>query len=201
MDQSTSTAEQLPEFSPAQPGGAWYDRPADTAVLEPDVEVGPADTTPEPESDWERRFDAGLDPAVGDQGPPGAQEGATGDPGATAPGEQELASLESRLRPPALPEGLGINPAVLEDILLRQIVVDVRNTTTAVAATTGIARPTPLSSAISRVWAEWSTMPTTMNRHALKMACPTSRAVPASKSFASPVPKVATSIPSWLTVP
>ena len=134
MDQSTSTAEQLPEFSPAQPGGAWYDRPADTAVLEPDVEVGPADTTPEPESDWERRFDAGLDPAVGDQGPLGAQEGATGDPGAAAPGEQELASLESRLRPPALPEGLGINPAVLEDILLRQIVVDVRNTTTAVAA-------------------------------------------------------------------
>ena len=42
-------------------------------------------------------------------------------------------SLESRLRPPATPEGLGISLAVVEDVVLRQIVLDVRVATTTLA--------------------------------------------------------------------
>jgi hypothetical protein len=45
----------------------------------------------------------------------------------------EVRSLDMRLRPPASPEALGISLAVLEDIVLRQVVIDVRTVTTDVA--------------------------------------------------------------------
>ncbi len=50
-----------------------------------------------------------------------------------ATGEVAERGLELRLRAPASPDALGISPAVLEDIVLRQIVTDVRALTTDVA--------------------------------------------------------------------
>lgn len=175
MDHSARVTSEPTEF-PFEPSeGAWYDRPADTALLDlassQDVEAvhaslgadtqvsstgfAPGSTTdhlvyqteptsdasrvpsadPEAEgthqaSDWEQLYDGGLDPTS--EVDHGAHEFDRGGGSGGPPREQ--ASLESRLRPPALPEGLGINPAVLEDIVLRQIVVDVRNNTTAIAA-------------------------------------------------------------------
>jgi hypothetical protein len=43
-------------------------------------------------------------------------------------------TLEDRLRPPGQPEGLGVTPSLLEDIVLRQVTMDVRTPTTSVAA-------------------------------------------------------------------
>lgn len=43
-------------------------------------------------------------------------------------------TLEDRLRPPATPDGLGVSGALLEDVVLRQVVMDVRAPTTSVAA-------------------------------------------------------------------
>jgi hypothetical protein len=166
MDHSAQAATEPPEFLTESGHGAWYDRPADTAVLDladsrdagvADASLGSvtqedvahmptnddlvqrsdavaeASSGPSPDlqpvgahsaSDWEQLYDGGLDPTVE------LDHGAAGGDGPYS----EQASLESRLRPPALPEGLGINPAVLEDIVLRQVVVDVRNNTTAIAA-------------------------------------------------------------------
>lgn len=173
MDHSAQAGTEPTEFPFEPTDGAWYDRPADTSLVEVadshDVEpvhsslaavtqvtagehaCGPptSDTTgrtdivvvasPGPisdvqpdltyrTSDWEQLYDGGLDPTS--EVHHDASDGASGY--RFPPTEQ--ASLESRLRPPTLPEGLGINPAVLEDIVLRQIVVDVRNNTTAIAA-------------------------------------------------------------------
>jgi hypothetical protein len=43
-------------------------------------------------------------------------------------------TLEDRLRPPGQPEGLGVTPSLLEDIVLRQVTMDVRTPTTSVAS-------------------------------------------------------------------
>ncbi|MCZ7628724.1 MAG: hypothetical protein M5U19_06550 [Microthrixaceae bacterium] len=145
MDHRAHTVSEATEFPFEPPSGAWYDRPADTALLEPagnpgsEAVVAPhegaasvvSESGPQAEapSDWEQLYDGGLDPTA--ELPHDATRVTDGAGCDGRPVEQP--SLESRLRPPALPEGLGINPAVLEDIVLRQIVVDVRNNTTAIA--------------------------------------------------------------------
>ncbi len=178
MDQSTYATEEAPEFPFEPDGDAWYDRPADTALLEavtadhgehagpeairpgpgtpeqpmsepgvnePDprgrtggagsvavgdgVEPGsPMGGSSEPATGWEQLYDSGLDPTLTPEGTEPDRSVGSVDEGSVVG-----ASLESRLRPPTLPEGLGINRAVLEDIVLRQAVVDVRNNTTALA--------------------------------------------------------------------
>ena len=126
MEHTITDPDPASEFPFEPDSGQWYDRPADTLT-----------EVPEAASEWEKRYDEGLDPT-----PPTPPEvdvpvstAPTEVPGAGAqidPAAQQ--DLATRLRPPSLPEGLGINIAVLEDILLRQIVVDVRNNTTSLAA-------------------------------------------------------------------
>ena len=54
-------------------------------------------------------------------------------PGGEAVAAAQDRGLEMRLRAPASPEALGVSLAVLEDIVLRQVVIDVRTVTTDVA--------------------------------------------------------------------
>ena len=68
-------------------------------------------------------------------------------------------------------------------------------------ARVGACRPTPESSAMSRVLSWRSMTPTTRNSADLKRACPTSSARPASALLRSPYPRTTVSMPSWLTVP
>lgn len=66
--------------------------------------------------------------------PEAAQVPESPPPAAPVAGEEAVdRGLEMRLRPPASPEALGVSLAVLEDIVLRQIVTDVRTVTTDVA--------------------------------------------------------------------
>lgn len=209
MDHTTRTDSEPGEFPFDPPSGAWYDRPADTALLEPAPPSEPTAVAPQPQpavvsdagtehdaaalldaaalqdaaapqqtmtpqrpfpgvssgsgadpcevdqspaepgwegavpptesqnapSEWEELYDSGLDPTTHADPPAGAADAGAGHGhGVGSDGEALSArELEARLRPPMLPEGLGINQAVLEDIVLRQVVVDVRNTTTAIA--------------------------------------------------------------------
>ncbi len=71
----------------------------------------------------------------------------------------------------------------------------------AAAASTGADRPTPDSLRRSRVPVCLSTMPTTRNKAALKRACATSIATPASAAARVPTPTTTSRKPSWLTVP
>jgi hypothetical protein len=62
-------------------------------------------------------------------------------------------------------------------------------------------RPRSGSRSMSRVWASWSTMPTTMNRLALKRACASRRAQPAVVASGWPIPSSTVRKPSWPIVP
>ncbi|MFV0316100.1 MAG: AAA family ATPase [Microthrixaceae bacterium] len=152
MNQNIPGDDQSQDF-PFEPShGEWFDRPADTLIAErepalvggsADAEAPlPAPDVPAPDvpiqdlpaqvppSEWETRFDEGLDPTTVAQPEFDPEHTANTAVGEMADGHD----IVFELRPPSVPEGLGISQAVLEDILLRQIVVDVRNNTTALAA-------------------------------------------------------------------
>ncbi len=72
---------------------------------------------------------------------------------------------------------------------------------TAVPATTGMARPTDESWRRSRLPVLWSTMPTTRNNVDLNNACEISSATPPRAAARVPRPVITIRKPSWLTVP